>query len=665
MIVTNGYRVLFMHFISMLLIASFLFVGHATSAEHQQRFVIDDTTTQITLNNATFFYDYDRQIKAPGDISEFLPQFVPLNKIDKRPQHKLYSKWVSLKLDNQSSSADWVLSFGFARLPKLVVYQVDGGEFEQVLSQDEDAKFDERPVQDPQMYLPLDLKPGHSEFLIEYQTFANAPANLRLHSNANYLSTSQLSILTNASLAGVVAAILLIVIVNLAFNRNTTNVFYAMWTLLFLLIVIDMAGFSFQYFWPNHGFFSGQFSIALMAIVPIFHLLFVRGFLQLKHYHPTLNTVYVLGTWLYIILVPTALYLESVYYNLLASTFVIPLFVYTCIWSFRQKGPGMRTFTYSLINHLLFLNVLTIVGASYGNLIDVFEITSFIKVGYLIEVLLFTVALALQHKSLQGQLVKHLEQQVNALNRTVDSERQVVNEQVNQLKAKEEQLFTDLSHELRTPLTVMKIQVESLQYNIVENVEDSYAKLMTKIDELHKFIDQLMLVTGDRDVASILNKEQVKVAHFINETFQTCMTYVDPKKARLEVVNRLDPHFTMQFDKRSIGNAILEVVKNALKYGGEGVDIKMSAMVTEQNLVLRIEDSGMPLSYDAHRQLFQPLFREEASRSSLSGGKGMGLAVCKKIVECHGGKIDSHNSLLGGLCIEIILPTAETDMALV
>ncbi|WP_194867202.1 sensor histidine kinase [Pseudoalteromonas sp. PPB1] len=653
-----------MRFILMLLIASFLFAGHATSAEQQQRFVIDDTTTQLTLNNATFFYDYDTQIKAPGDIPEFLPQFVPLNEIDKRPQHKLYSKWVSLKLDNQSSSADWVLSFGFARLPKLVVYQVDGGEFKQVLSQDEDARFDERPVQDPQMYLPLDLKPGHSEFLIEYQTFANAPANLRLHSNANYLSTSQLSILTNASLAGVVAAILLIVIVNLAFNRNTTNVFYAMWTLLFLLIVIDMAGFSFQYFWPNHGFFSGQFSIALMAIVPIFHLLFVRGFLQLKHYHPTLNTVYVCGTWLYIILVPTALYLESVYYNLLASTFVIPLFVYTCIWSFRQKGPGMRTFTYSLINHLLFLNVLTIVGASYGNLIDVFEITSFIKVGYLIEVLLFTVALALQHKSLQGQLVRHLEQQVNALNRTVDSERQVVNEQVNQLKAKEEQLFTDLSHELRTPLTVMKIQVESLQYNIVENVEDSYAKLMAKIDELHKFIDQLMLVTGDKDVASILNKENVKVAHFINETFQTCMTYVDPKKARLEVINRLDPHFTMQFDKRSIGNAILEVVKNALKYGGEGVDIKMSALVTEQNLVLRIEDSGMPLSYDAHRQLFQPLFREEASRSSLSGGKGMGLAVCKKIVECHGGKIDSHNSLLGGLCIEIILPTAETDMAL-
>ncbi|QPB86155.1 histidine kinase [Pseudoalteromonas rubra] len=653
-----------MRFILMLLIASFLFAGHATSAEQQQRFVIDDTTTQLTLNNATFFYDYDTQIKASGDIPEFLPQFVPLNEIDKRPQHKLYSKWVSLKLDNQSSSADWVLSFGFARLPKLVVYQVDGGEFKQVLSQDEDARFDERPVQDPQMYLPLDLKPGHSEFLIEYQTFANAPANLRLHSNANYLSTSQLSILTNASLAGVVAAILLIVIVNLAFNRNTTNVFYAMWTLLFLLIVIDMAGFSFQYFWPNHGFFSGQFSIALMAIVPIFHLLFVRGFLQLKHYHPTLNTVYVCGTWLYIILVPTALYLESVYYNLLASTFVIPLFVYTCIWSFRQKGPGMRTFTYSLINHLLFLNVLTIVGASYGNLIDVFEITSFIKVGYLIEVLLFTVALALQHKSLQGQLVRHLEQQVNALNRTVDSERQVVNEQVNQLKAKEEQLFTDLSHELRTPLTVMKIQVESLQYNIVENVEDSYAKLMAKIDELHKFIDQLMLVTGDKDVASILNKENVKVAHFINETFQTCMTYVDPKKARLEVINRLDPHFTMQFDKRSIGNAILEVVKNALKYGGEGVDIKMSALVTEQNLVLRIEDSGMPLSYDAHRQLFQPLFREEASRSSLSGGKGMGLAVCKKIVECHGGKIDSHNSLLGGLCIEIILPTAETDMAL-
>ncbi|TMP39370.1 sensor histidine kinase [Pseudoalteromonas rubra] len=653
-----------MRFILLLLMGYFLFAGKAVSANQQQSTLLGDSTTQRSLNDAVFFFDYDNQINKAEDVHRHSEQFLPLDRIEKRPQHALYSKWVRLTFDNRSKNTDWVLSFGFARLPKLAVYQLDEDTLRLVHRQDAHASFNQRPIQDPQMYLPLNIKSGKSEFLIEYQTFANAPANLRLHSHANYLSTSQLSILTNASLAGVVAAILLIVIVNLAFNRNTTNVFYALWTLLFLLIVIDMAGFSFQYFWPNHGFFSGQFSIALMAIVPIFHLLFVRGFLQLKHYHPTLNSVYVAATWLYIVLVPTALYLESVYYNLLASTFVIPLFVYTCIWSFRQRGPGMRTFTYSLINHLVFLNLLTIVGASYGNLIDVFDITSFIKIGYLIEVLLFTVALALQHKSLQGQLVKHLEQQVNALNRTVDSERQVVNDQVNQLKAKEERLFTDLSHELRTPLTVMKIQVESLQCNIVDNVEDSYAKLMAKIDELHKFIDQLMLVTGDKEVANILKKEEVKVAHFMNETFQTCMTYVDPKKARLEIINRLDPHFSMQFDKRSIGNAILEVVKNALKYGGDGVDIKMSALVIERHLVLRIEDSGMPLSYDAHRQLFQPLFREEASRSSLSGGKGMGLAVCKKIIECHGGKIDSHNSLLGGLCIEIILPTSEVDLAL-
>ncbi|MCF2906913.1 sensor histidine kinase [Pseudoalteromonas sp. DL2-H2.2] len=664
MIVTNGYRVLFMRFILLLLMGCFLLTGHTALAGQQQRILLGDNTTELTLRDASFFYDYDKQIKEADDVLRYAQQFRALSEVEKRPQHELYSKWAWLKLDNRSKITDWVMSFGFARLPKLAVYVLEDGRFKQIHTQDAHARFEQRPIQDPQMYLPLAIKPGHSEYLIEFQTFANAPANLRLHSHAHYLSTSQSSILTNASLAGVVAAILLIVIVNLAFNRNTTNVFYALWTFLFLLIVIDMAGFTFQYFWPNHGFFSGQFSIALMAIVPIFHLLFVRGFLQLKHYHPTLNTIYVAATWLYILLVPTALYLQSVYYNLLASTFVIPLFVYTCVWSFRQKGPGMRTFTYSLINHLVFLNLLTIVGASYGNLIDLFQITSFIKIGYLIEVLLFTVALALQHKSLQGQLVRHLEQQVNALNRTVVNEREVVNEQVNQLKAKEEQLFTDLSHELRTPLTVMRIQVESLQYNIVENVEDSYAKLMAKIDELHKFIDQLMLVTTDKDVANILNKEDIKVAHFINETFQTCMTYVDPKKARLEIINRLDPHFTMQFDRRSIGNAILEVVKNALKYGGDGVDIKLSAQVTEQHLVLRIEDSGMPLSYDAHRQLFQPLFREEASRSSLSGGKGMGLAVCKKIVECHGGKIESHNSLLGGLCIEIILPTSEVDVAL-
>ncbi|KZN53825.1 sensor histidine kinase [Pseudoalteromonas luteoviolacea] len=641
----------------LILIGFFLIPAGADVLPNVEPTSVNKDTQVVPINKAArFFFDYDDEFHSAFDFDAFSQQFRPLNDLNKKPQKEMYSKWVYFKVDRNTEISDWILSFGFPRLAKVSVYQKMPYGWLDVINLTEADPFSKRPIQDPQFYVPLQLHAGENTFLIEYQTFANAPANIRLHSKENFLAESHKSLITNASLAGVIAAILLIVLVNLFFNRNNTNVYYATWTLLFFMIVIDTAGFTFQYFWPEHNAFSGKFSIFLMATVPLFHLLFVRGFLQLKHYHTALNKVYCTFICIYAALVPIALFINSVYFNLILSTLVIPVFVYTCVWSLKQKGPGMRTFTFSLLNHLLFLNIFTIVGASYGNFMDVFDITSFIKIGYLIEVLLFTIALALQHKSLQARLLHQLQHQVHALNQTVNTKHKEVNDKEVQLKAKEEKLFTDLSHELRTPLTVMKIQVESLQYNIVDNVQDSYNKLMTKIDELHSFIDQLMLVTDDKDIAALLNKETLNAKVYINEVFQTCIQEGDPKKSKFSIANLVNDQLSITVDKQTMENAILEVVKNALRFGGADVEISLTTLQDGNNLVVKIEDSGMPLSYEAHQQLFQPLFRDEVSRNAMLGGKGMGLAVCKKIIESHEGKIDSHNSLLGGLCIEISLP---------
>ncbi|TQF67310.1 sensor histidine kinase [Pseudoalteromonas luteoviolacea] len=646
----------------LILIGFFLIPAYADISPNIEPTSVNKDTQFVTINkSALFYFDYNNEFRSAFDFDNFSQQFRPLNDLHKKPKKEIYSKWVYFKVTREVEESNWILSFGFPRLAKLSVYQKTPYGWLDVINLTEADPFSKRPIQDPQFYIPLKLNSGENTFLIEYQTFANAPANIRLHSQDNFLAESHKSLITNASLAGVIAAILLIVLVNLFFNRNSTNVYYATWTFLFFLIVIDTAGFTFQYFWPDYNRFSGQFSIFLMATVPLFHLLFVRGFLQLKHYHPLLNKVYCTFICVYGALVPIALLIDSVYFNLLLSTLVIPVFIYTCTWSIKQKGPGMRTFTFSLINHLVFLNIFTILGASYGNLIDVFDITSFIKIGYLIEVLLFTIALALQHKSLQSRLLHQLQHQVHALNQTVNTKHKEVNDKEVQLKAKEEKLFTDLSHELRTPLTVMKIQVESLQYNIVDNVQDSYNKLMTKIDELHSFIDQLMLVTDDKDIAALLNKETLNAKVYLNEVFQTCIQEGDPKKSKFSISNFVDDQLRISVDKQTMENAILEVVKNALRFGGDNVEISLTTIQDEQNLVIKIEDSGMPLSYEAHQQLFQPLFREDVSRSAMLGGKGMGLAVCKKIIESHEGKIDSHNSLLGGLCIEISLPIEVTE----
>ncbi|MBQ4860305.1 sensor histidine kinase [Pseudoalteromonas sp. MMG013] len=622
---------------------------------------------KLTLTNKQVVYSVKPSALHYNDFSEIItskqqfidqPQLLsPFNLEQKKPHNQQYDRWLKVTIVNDSDTALWYLSFGFARLPRLMVYWEDTPDDAPLYKLTESSSFYERPVLDPQTYIPIELTSGETKTLyVSYQTFANAPANIRIHSAEHYLNTSQSSLLTNAALVGVIAAILLIVVVNLSFNLNMTNVFYAIWTLLFLAIVVDMAGFSYQYLWPQNGLFAGQFSIALMAIVPIFHLLFVRGFLQLQHHHSVLNSIYIIAIIVYCLLVPLALYIETVYYNLLTSTFIIPLFVYTCIWALKQQAPGIRVFSLSLFNHVLFLNVLTIMGASYGNVFDVFEIASYIKIGYLVEVCLFTVAMAIQHKSVQKQLVFQLQNQVNSLNQTVAFEKRTSEQQKQDIKKHEAQLFTDLSHELRTPLTVMKIQVESLQHNIVDNVHDSYTKLMDKIDELNQFINSLMLVTTKGDMHKLLKVESVSLRPFINEVHQECQHLVDMRHQSLTLHNHLNSIDSLNFDSSALKKVIIEVVKNALRFGGKNVEVELSFVEQVEGIIIRIEDSGTPLTYEAHQQLFQPLYRQEASRSAMLGGKGMGLAMCKKIIEAHHGKIGSHNSLLGGLCIELILP---------
>ncbi|MBD1583686.1 sensor histidine kinase [Pseudoalteromonas sp. S16_S37] len=615
---------------------------------------LSDKQSEYELKkSALYFHDYDKQITSVSQLQSLSGILKPYS--TQKPHIKPYWKWAKVELYNTTNVEDWYVSFGFARLPILEMYWHE--EPSAIIKLDEKSTFFDRTLKYPQMYVPIKLQPKKRKTLfIKYQTFANAPAKIVIHSPEHFIQTAQLSVLNNAVIAGVVIAILLIVIVNLYFNRNLTNVFYAIWTLMFLLIVTDMAGFTYQYLWPNLGEFANTFSILLMVLVPIFHLLFVRSFLQLAHYHVFLDKIYIGCISIYLILIPLALILQSVFYNLLASSLIILVFLYTCYWCFKQRAPGIKIFAISLFNHVLFVNVLTILGASFGNVFSAFEISTYIKVGYSIEVCLFTVAMAVQHKSVQHQLVYHLQNQVNALNQSVLQEQRFSKQQSEQVKKQEQRLFTDLSHELRTPLTVMKIQVESLQHNIVDNVHDSYRKLHDKIDELNEFINTLMLVSDSKDLHYGLNIQATQIKPFINEVHHLCLQKLDLKNQKLSLNCQINELESLYIDKKAIIQVVEEVVSNAVKFGDSRVEIMLSFIENDENMVIRVENSGSPLSYEAHQMLLEPLFRQEPSRSNLLGGKGMGLAVCKKIIQAHHGEITSNNSLLGGICVEFSLP---------
>ncbi|TMO55714.1 histidine kinase [Pseudoalteromonas phenolica] len=643
-----------MRFCYFFVLSLFCLLCSFTTKAHQ--LVLDKQNSVYDLKDFSLMYlNYDGR---DFDISSVIEKsnWRHAGTLKQKPQIENYSKWLKLEIDNKSEFEDWFVSFGYARLPLLRIYEVNNESLNIKFELSADNSFYDRPIYDPQLYIPLKFEVATKRtLLIEYRTFANAPANIRLHNYNHYLATSQKSTLINGAIAGIVVAILLIICVNLFFNPNKTNIFYALWTFTFFMIVLDMSGFTSKYFWPMLGGESSIFSTLLMTSVPIFHLLFIKSFLQLRQFNIRLHKIYTNILYLYCLLIPVSLWFNTVFFNLVLSTLIIPLFLFTAYWSWFQSAPGIRVFSLSLFNHVLFVNVLTIVGASYGNIFPSLEISDYIKIGYLLEVALFTVALAMQNKSVQNQLVTYLQRQVDVLNKNLSEEKIQQATSIEAVKQKEEKLFADLSHELRTPLTVMKIQVESLQHNIVDNVHTSYGKLMNKIDELNSFIDHLMQVSP--------NAKPVKVTvHTIEDLISDVKSIdLDPNELilTLPTIKHLTSEqlkMSVEYDPQGLSTVFNECCHNAISHGGSEMNISIDIDDESNSVVINLDNSGEAISDNVFKDIFNPLVRLDDARQNSSKHKGVGLSLCKQIIAANNGQVFASNGVLGGLSIHIVLP---------
>lgn len=218
------------------------------------------------------------------------------------------------------------------------------------------------------------------------------------------------------------------------------------------------------------------------------------------------------------------------------------------------------------------------------------------------------------------------------------------------------------SHQLRTPLTAMKGYISMI-------LEGSYGSLDAKqkkpIENVYESSERLIRLVNDLlNVSRIesgkieMKWEQGSVEAIIQSVVEELGIKIKEKNVEL-VFEKLESSLPLiRMDKEKIRNVVLNIVDNAIRYTPQG-KITLSAVLQQQNVLIRIQDTGEGMTQEEIGKLFQTFSRGGAGMKFSTEGAGLGLYIAKKFLEMHKGKIWAESAGKGkGSTFFVELPVA-------
>ena len=200
-----------------------------------------------------------------------------------------------------------------------------------------------------------------------------------------------------------------------------------------------------------------------------------------------------------------------------------------------------------------------------------------------------------------------------------------------------DQLLLDVSHELRSPLTRIKVALALLPD------DENRAGITSDLKEMEAMITELLELERLRDGRSI-HREHADLASLLREVAKS----YEQRPPGICFVG-MPPEIPVDLDTEKIRTVLRNLFENAIKYSlPDSRPIGVSAEQSEGGVTVRVSDDGHGIPDADISNLFEPFFRVDRSRSKKTGGYGLGLSICKRIMEAHGGNIIAQNNPIRG-----------------
>ena len=213
------------------------------------------------------------------------------------------------------------------------------------------------------------------------------------------------------------------------------------------------------------------------------------------------------------------------------------------------------------------------------------------------------------------------------------------------LESMRKEFVANVSHELKTPLTTIKSYTETLLDGVIDDRDLSVNFLQvvdSETERMARLVRDLLQLSGLDFQQSKWNKKAVDLKKIIEEIILKLDVSVKNKKQQIHLnLNDLKGNDTIIYaDKDRMGQAILNLLGNSIKYTPEGGHIKIDICIREDKLILEIEDNGIGIPEKDLARIFERFYRVDKARARELGGTGLGLSIAKEIIEAHEGTIE-------------------------
>ena len=230
-------------------------------------------------------------------------------------------------------------------------------------------------------------------------------------------------------------------------------------------------------------------------------------------------------------------------------------------------------------------------------------------------------------------------------------------------EAMRRRMMADVAHELRTPLAVVQGELDAIEDGIRAFGPEALASLQAETRALAKLVDDLYQLSLSDLGALDYRRRDLDLRALVSEALAPLRERCAAAGLALCDAGMAGAPLPVHADPDRLAQLVSNLVENALRYTDPPGRIEIACRRENGCALIEIRDS--PPGVPAHmlEQLFERFFRADASRSRVSGGAGLGLAICRNIVEAHDGTISAQPSALGGVCITVRLPLLKAAKA--